>query len=122
MVNKEQRIDAAIAHLEILLPELQAFGNLLREDCKEVETKTFSNRHGDGVHSMGLACFPAGSSEIDAKCVSLIITLIGRRWLGIKGYVSSADGALYPRQQLTALPNQVVDRRAREAPFFGHPV
>ena len=87
-MNQEQRIDAAVAQLEVLLPEFQAFGTLLSEAYQEIETKTFSHRHGEREHSMGLACFPAGSNELDAKCVSLIITMIDLKWLGIKGYVA----------------------------------
>lgn len=80
-------VDDAVKVLVGLLPELEAYGKLLTRDHSRTNCRTFSHRHVDLFHFLGLSCFPIGSNEHDARRVSLIVSIIGINELTIRGYV-----------------------------------
>lgn len=77
-----------VTQLETLLPDFRAFGKTLETRYENVTTKIFSIPHGEGVHNLGLNCFPRDSTELDERCVALIVTISELSRMAIKGYVS----------------------------------
>jgi hypothetical protein len=80
-------VDEVVRALQSLMPEFAAFGNLLSQSYPGVESQVFSHRHADAVHSLGVSCFPAGSNELDERCVSLIVNIIELEGLSVRGFV-----------------------------------
>ena len=73
--------------LESFLPELATFGLSLSRVFPDVASRTFSHRHAEMIHSLGLSCFPTGSNELDERCVALIVNVFAFDGLMVKGYV-----------------------------------
>ena len=80
-------MDDTVRYLESLLPEMAAFGESVAHALPGVACRTFSHRHADCLHSLGLNCFPIGSDELDERCVALIVNVIDHAGLMVKGYV-----------------------------------
>lgn len=103
-----------------LLPELAAFGESLSRAVPCITTETFSHRHAQALHSLGLSCYPTGTDVLDQRCVALIVNVIDLQGLSVKGYVAwqvpslrtEAETAVYQNptgQELTTFCHRVRD-------------
>ena len=82
-------MEEAVRFLEAaLLPEMAAFGESLSRAVPRITTETFSHRHAQVLHSLGVSCYPEGTDALDERCVALIVNVIDQAGLSVKGYVA----------------------------------
>ena len=98
-------MEDAIRYLESMLPEITTFGMALSRERLGVESRTFSHRHSQSVHSLGLSCFPAGSNELDERCVALIVNVFDWDKLGVKAYVQWQATSFYTEAEPAVFDN-----------------
>lgn len=103
-----------VKQFETLLPEFRAFGTTLEACHENVESQIFSIRHSQGVHNLRLNCFPRGSTELDERCVALIVTIIELDSVTIKGYVA-VNRSPFPSECETKVFRNPSQRSIRKA-------
>jgi len=81
-------INGIVARLEAsFIPRLEAFGRSLMQSNEGIVAEASSHRHADCVHSLGLSCRPIGTEPGDPRTVALIVNVIDREELGLRGFV-----------------------------------
>src|SRR5687767_1874004 len=81
-------IDAIVERLEAsCIPRLADFRQSLALANTHIVAETFSHRHADVVHNLGLSCHPAGTDSSDPRTVALIVNVFAINKPSIKGYV-----------------------------------
>jgi hypothetical protein len=99
-------VEEVVRALEVaLLPELAAFGETLTRQIPGIATETFSLRHVLIVHSLGLNCFPKGSDALDERCISLIVNVIDKSGLGVKGCIQWQAPSFYLEAETAVCQN-----------------
>jgi hypothetical protein len=84
-------VEKVVCYLKAtLLQELESFAQSFSQDAPGIATETYSYRHDDILHSLGVNCFPAGTNVLDERCVALIVNVIDFRRLTVKGNVQWA--------------------------------
>src|SRR4051812_9169647 len=58
------------------MPRLNDFGRSLALSHPHIVAKTFSHRHAEVVHNLGMSCYPVGSDSSDPRAVALIVTVM----------------------------------------------
>jgi hypothetical protein len=95
--------DAVVRVLKaILLPELSEFGRSVCRTTSDIATETFSHRHAACLHSLGLSCYPAGTSPGHEHCVALYVNVFDFSGLSVRGFVSWGWPSLHT-ESMTAL-------------------
>ncbi len=70
------------------MPRLVDFGRSLSLSDPNIVAETFSHRHAEVTHSLGLGCYPVGTDSQDPRTVALIVTVIAITEPSMKGYVA----------------------------------
>jgi hypothetical protein len=102
-------MEETVRFLESLLPELAAVGESLSRTLPGVASRTFTYRHAHTLHSLGLSCFPAGSDELDERCVALIVNVFEHDGLSLKGYVQWQAPSFHTEAETAVCENPSAD-------------
>jgi hypothetical protein len=82
-------IDGIVERLEAsCMPRLADFPRLLALSNPHIVAETFSHRHAEVTHNLGLSCHPVGTDSLDPRTVALIVTVIAIKEPSMKGYVA----------------------------------
>jgi hypothetical protein len=89
-------IDGIVERLEAsCMPRLSEFGRSLVLSNPHIVAETFSHRHAEVTHSLGLSCYPVGADSFDPRTVALIVTVIAINEPSMKGYVAWQSPSFY---------------------------